>query len=815
LELKAQTFEEIFSEIPQPAVVYDAASLKFIAVNDEALKLYGFSKEEFLRMKLEDIERVKSNFITDTHSFLISARQYVKKDHSTLYAKISVKNLTFGEGNAVLMLIDDITEEKKFEQRLSTQYAVVKIAAESSTIEEAIPKIIDSICTGLGCDVGEYWKYDEQNEKLLLTSHWSSKIITEEKYIEIRGRHSFKKGEGLPGIVWKKNKLIWNANLSSSDLFINKQFLQITNLKSAAAFPVYHDSNFYGVMVFFSLSDTAPDSETEMMFNMFGRQIGNFIYQKNLAEEKDQLLMQIEKDKIAFKNLVDNIPGIVWEMRGLPGTESQDIRFVSVYAETMFGYPVKDWLGKSTLWFEAMHPEDRQKAVKNAERIIASRKTTAEQYRFYAKDGTMIWTELFSSAILDESNQIIGRRGVLIDITAAKNAEEVINFKIEQQKAIAELGKKALEGTMPSELMKEVIDLVHNFLVCNYISVLEYIPAEEMFLLKAGAGWQKGLVGNIKFRAGNNSQAGYTFLTGEPVVVEDMQKEKRFTKHVLLYDKNIASGISVIIHGKGNPYGVLSAHSTDLRKFGNDDIQFLTAIANIIATSIERKKFETDLELSIKQKEVLLREVHHRVKNNLQVISSLLSLQSKTVKDPESLELFNESQRRIKSMALIHEKLYRSRNFLEINFGEYVNDLTNSLFTSYAVGGTPIIPLIEISDIYMNVETAVPLGLIINELTSNSLKYAFRNYQQTGKRAEIKIEMKESKRSYTLLIKDNGSGLPENFNFREAATLGLQLVTSLVDQLNGKIELGETAGTEFVIVIPKDKKTAVKLLDHF
>lgn len=208
-----------------------------------------------------------------------------------------------------------------------------------------------------------------------------------------------------------------------------------------------------------------------------------------------------------------------------------------------------------------------------------------------------------------------------------------------------------------------------------------------------------------------------------------------------------------------------------------------------------RKRAEEQLKTSLHEKEILLKEIHHRVKNNMQVISSLLNLQSNYVSDTQALEIFQESQNRVRSMALIHEKLYRSKNLAEIDLGEYVNDLVIYLFRSYKAYGKGITLKIQADDVHLGIDAAVPCGLIINELISNALKHAFpHNYQ-----GEIRVELQKNQQQISLCVSDDGIGFPTDLDFQNTNSLGLQLVNTLVGQLDGTIELQNGSGTTFKI----------------
>lgn len=211
-----------------------------------------------------------------------------------------------------------------------------------------------------------------------------------------------------------------------------------------------------------------------------------------------------------------------------------------------------------------------------------------------------------------------------------------------------------------------------------------------------------------------------------------------------------------------------------------------------------RNKAEKLVMTSLREKEVLLREIHHRVKNNLQIVSSLLNLQSRIIKDETTLNAIKDSQNRIKAMALVHEKLYRSGDIAHINLAEYVRYLTDSLFRFYGINPQVVQPVYDIVDIKVNIHIAIPLGLIVNELVSNTLKHGFPD-RKTG---EISLRISQDSDHITVIIKDTGIGIEPDFDWRNAESLGLRLVIQLTEQLDGTISLDRTNGTAFTIIIP-------------
>lgn len=254
-----------------------------------------------------------------------------------------------------------------------------------------------------------------------------------------------------------------------------------------------------------------------------------------------------------------------------------------------------------------------------------------------------------------------------------------------------------------------------------------------------------------------------------------------------------------VVRGKEDDlhtYDVRISHLSDWRGH-------LVSRVIVLRDITERKRAEEQTKRSLKEKEVLLTEIHHRVKNNLQIISSLLNLQSGYIKDKQALRMFRESQDRVRSMALIHEKLYQSKYLNRIDFAEYIKSLANSLYRAYNADPKKIALKIEIKDVYLGVDLAIPCGLIINELVSNSLKYGFPPQWEGKGRIRIALIQREDD-EIELTVSDNGTGMPEDIYFRQTETLGLKLVTILTeDQLKGKIKLDRRKGTKFQIRFKK------------
>lgn len=217
--------------------------------------------------------------------------------------------------------------------------------------------------------------------------------------------------------------------------------------------------------------------------------------------------------------------------------------------------------------------------------------------------------------------------------------------------------------------------------------------------------------------------------------------------------------------------------------------------SGMIINITERKKTEEQLKKSLNEKEVLLREIHHRVKNNLQIIASLLHLQEVSACEEKGMgNVLKESGGRVMSMAMVHEKIYQSSNFTDFNFKQYIEKLVHDILHNYGTENGNIKVQLNIEDININIDTAMPIGLIINELITNIVKYAFPQLEGT-----ITIKLKSLSQQMELTITDDGIGLPEDIDIENPETLGLQLVNILLSQIDGEIKLDRNHGTEFKI----------------
>ena len=361
------------------------------------------------------------------------------------------------------------------------------------------------------------------------------------------------------------------------------------------------------------------------------------------------------------------------------------------------------------------------------------------------------------SPLVDWRGRTVGQVVVFRDITERKKAEELLHESEEKFRTIFENASDEIVYVDTTGKIIDVNKKSEEILGYRREEIIGKNFAEFGFLGEESVRRMIELFRNV-------------IVNGNPIPVNSVELELRHKNGT----KILAEVNTQLIMRNGRVEGILS----------------------IVRDVTERKQAEEKTRASLREKEILLQEIHHRVKNNLQVISSLLNLQSKYIHDIQYKEMLRECQNRIKSMAIIHEKLYQSENLAEINFEEYIRSLVQGLLHSYKVNKNKVTVAIDVGDVLLSIDTAIPCGLIVNELVSNSLKHAFPE----GRSGEIGIALHSRDNCVELMVSDNGVGIPENFDFKTSETLGLRLVTILAeDQLDGEITLNRTRGTEFCI----------------
>jgi two-component sensor histidine kinase len=374
----------------------------------------------------------------------------------------------------------------------------------------------------------------------------------------------------------------------------------------------------------------------------------------------------------------------------------------------------------------------------------------------------------------------------------------LLQQRIRQQEILAELGVVALQGPPFLQLLNETVRLTAEGMSAEFCKVLEYIPTHNRLLVRAGVGWHEGIVGKATLGADLESPSGFALRTGRPVISNHLENEQRFRTPELLVEHGIRRAMNVILQGDGAPYGVLEVDSRSEGEFGQNDIAFLQGAANILGMAIERKKYERRLKDALDRHQILLKEITHRVKNSLQVVTSMLLLQAGASEDGALAEHLAQASSRVSAVGRAYERLAYDENVETIALDAYLKDVCAD-----AMRASPQGHLDYTADTRIGVEAdrAIPIALIANELITNAAKHAFSARASAGC---IRVKLAEAADgTLSLSVSDNGPGLPADFDMTRSQGLGMRVVVALTEQLGGSIthrSAGE--GAEFILLIP-------------
>ena len=375
--------------------------------------------------------------------------------------------------------------------------------------------------------------------------------------------------------------------------------------------------------------------------------------------------------------------------------------------------------------------------------------------------------------------------------------------RIRQQELLAELGVLALQRTDFISMLNHTARVTAEGLGAEYCKVLEYIPADNRLLVRAGVGWEEGVVGSASVGADLASPAGYALRTGKPVISNHLANEQRFRTPELLVEHGIRRAMNVILQGDGSPFGVLEVDSTSEGEFGEHDIAFLQGAANILGMAIEQQQYQRKLQVALDRHQVLLKEVNHRVKNSLQVVTAMLQLQANSVGDPALSEQLNEASSRVNAVGRAYERLAYNADYENIELVEYLREIIGDLEPTVA----PCKIQFEApEEIQIAADRAILVGLIINELVSNAGKYAYPD--RAGGLIWVRL-FQSDKNSILVSVGDEGAGLPPGFDPMTSKRLGTRLVNALSKQLGAELTRPITPiGTNFTLLIPLKPATA-------
>lgn len=504
------------------------------------------------------------------------------------------------------------------------------------------------------------------------------------------------------------------------------------------------DANGRTIGVASLAQDITDRVEARLQLQQLNQQLETQV--RDRTAELQQTIAALRDSEARYRLMAENSTDIITR-HALDGT----YLYVSPASRTLLGYEPEEFVGRNA--FELFHPQDLGAIFNCYEQVITDPAPRTVSYRIRRQDGNYVWFETTTRALwetdTDLPQEIVA---VSRDISARKQAETELKHAKEQLEAMLD----AIPGFV-SWMDRDLRYLgVNRHLATAFGRQPEEFVGRELGFIKA----------NSEFA--------------------------RFIADFFQDTGAIAANatIELPIGGQTRQYAIIVQKYHKGKK----------AVSVGIDVS-DRMAAEAQIKQSLQEKEVLLKEIHHRVKNNLQIVSSLLKLQAGTIDDPEVLKPFTDSYNRVRSMALIHEKLYQSNDLARVQTVEYLRNLTANLFKSYTATTNPIQLDLQLDDIDLNIDTAIPCGLIITELLSNALKYAFPD----NRAGTVSLEFRDLGDRLRLSVCDNGVGLPDDFDLDESESLGLQLVTSLTEQLHGELHIQSEPRTCFAIEFKRPK----------
>ncbi|MDZ7996167.1 MAG: PAS domain S-box protein [Nostoc sp. EfeVER01] len=757
-----RSFNLLFSKNPNPMWVYNQNNLQFLDVNEAAVFHYGYSREEFLQMRITDIRPSEDvplllEYLRQKHSTLdFTGRwRHQRKDGQIIDVEIFTQTIDYSSYKARLVHIRDITEHKQIERTLQQSEARFRVISEAIPVPFIISRVSDGLIL-------------YANTELLQTFQFSPEYLVNRKRI-VDLYHNPTDLEALLKVLNQQG-------------FIHNYELQ---LKKA-------DGTYFWAIA--SLQYLVFNNESAILT------VFNDINDRKNTETK--LQEQNEFLRIIF----ENIPLMIALVNA-----NGKLQWVNQEWENILGWKFQDFQTRDVLEALYPNPEYRQYVInfmQSAQRIWGD-------FRTQIRDGRLLdtsWTNVYLS-----NGQIIG---IGQDITERKQTELALKAQAEREQLMRTVAQRIRQSLNLQDILNATVQEVRDLLGVDRVVVYQF-DLEMIGTIMAESvepGWMVSLgveIYDTCFQTG----AGLEYYQGRKRAIANIYEAGLTDCHIRLLEQfevkaNLVVPILLEVSSQ-NPgshiWGLLIAHQcSGFREWEENQLDLLDQVTVQLAIAIQqssilaqaqtelvqRQKAQIKLKTALAEKEVLLKEVHHRVKNNLQIVSSLLQLQSQTLKDPEIIKVLRESQNRIESISLIHKNLYTSANIGQIDVADYISNLAASLLISYQICPGKISLETDIDSVSLNVDQAIACGLVINELISNALKHAFPN-QQVG---TISIALHNIGNSIEMTIQDNGIGLPDNLDWRNTDSLGLSLVHDLVtEQLEGDITLERNYGTVFKI----------------
>jgi PAS domain S-box-containing protein len=762
LQRSERRFRRLFEHSNDVIFIYSFDG-SIVDVNHRACEMLGLSREELLHRSVlalyPDGETHAAREALQTTQRKGAVRfesRFEKADGDTIYVDISAR-IVDQEQRLIQGIARDITESKRRTAELSALVELSEAVSSTLDLEEVLTLVTERMAVILGVDGCTISRWDQESDAVVTWVDYQTDAALSDPLGTRYGLDDFPATRAVlesrqPVVIHVSDdsadphevalmQRMGSASLLMLPLVIRDQVVGLVELDTTGR---RRDFSTSDVRLAQALADQAAVAiENARLFDQAQQEIaerGQVERALRESEERYRALFEQANDAIFVEN------------------QNDEILDVNHRACELLGYTREELLAMKVPDLQA--PEVRGKAGSVTRVELEQHAGRPFESIDIHRDGARIPVEVSKSPLTGQEDGLV--LSIVRDITERKRAEDA------RRKALAE-ALRVTQALRESEArLRSVVD--------HAPIVIWALDREGVYTFSEGRGLESlGLEpGEVLGCSVFEVYADY------PEIISDARRAlsgETFSSSTQVGDIAFENRYVPLKDGHGIVIGTIGV-SLDVT---------------------ERRRAEEQIRVSLREKETLLQEIHHRVKNNLQVISSLLRLQSAQVADPHTLAVLTESRGRVQSMALVHEMLYQSENLARVDFGAYVRNLAGYLIRAYRTSSTRVALRSDVQDVTLGIDLAVPCGLVINELVSNALKHGFPDDRE----GEINIKMRADPSTITLIVSDDGVGLPDGLDWQRAESLGLQLIVMLVEQLEGAIELDRGAGTVFEITFPR------------
>jgi PAS domain S-box-containing protein len=575
-----------------------------------------------------------------------------------------------------------------------------------------------------------------------------------------------------------------------------QKYLVPRNILSMMDIPICYLDNTIGILCHEVTGEKRNWLEEE---KEFAAAISSIITNAIQIDIRQQFNKGLRESQRFLTTLISNLPGYVYRVR----KEKDDwtIQYLSEGIFDLTGYRPSELIESDSLYYGLMVDENDKKLAKiSVNEALNSKKPYQITYKIKTTSGDLKWVWERGRGVYNDKGDLVATEGFITDITEQKLAEEELIEKNRELSMINLISQSLSRLTERDRLISDICVMLGKLFNIENLYIALYDSDKNMISFPFYSIEGKKI--QTSSRVFGNGLTEFVIKTKKSLMINSAKHEIIDSLGITPHGKEALSVISTPMIAGEKVIGVITLQDYKRENvFSQSQLDTLSTISSQAAIAIENAELYSSLKRSLLEKEILLKEVHHRVKNNLQIMSSLIKLQSHYVSDKQMLQILNETESRIQSMAIVHSKLYSTQEYEKVNFGEYVKNLTDNFWNTYGIKLKNLNFDIQVENISINIDTAIPCGLIINELVSNSIKYAFPDNR---KGTITIILMKESSsRFYKLIVKDDGIGMKKAVKIEKADTLGIQLVNLLTKQMNGTFEIKseKNKGCQIIITL--------------